>query len=430
MITKFIIKNFRSIVDLVLDMTYGEKRAPNGYQDMVRMPFIEASISKDRCVPCMALWGANATGKSNVIKALSTLHDILAPRGGGVIGRYDGNLIVPCGDKTTFRLSFVEDGRLFCYELVYGFSGIAKESLSLDGHLLFQIDGEDYILEKLVSLGYDFDRIKRIIDVECRDPKTNVVMRPLLSVLGFGYPGLNREVSVAFGFFAKMDIWEDINVQTVFPLAVDWLSDVAKISKDDAISRIVSIVRKLDIDVLGIEIAENPHIAERHGDQYDFKTGRGGTGEYDVVIHSWHKNVNGEDVLFRFMKQESEGTKRLATIVGFMLAALEKGSLICIDEFDWALHPLIVREMLSMFMRRDMNPKGAQLIFTTHMTDLLEDGVLRMSEVCLVNKNLHVGTKARRLVDIKNAGEDIRNVTNFRKQYLDGYYQAIPHPAL
>ena len=64
------------------------------------------------------------------------------------------------------------------------------------------------------------------------------------------------------------------------------------------------------------------------------------------------------------------------------------------------------------------------------MTDLLEDGVLRMSEICLVNKNKYVGTKARRLVDIKNSGEDIRNVTNFRKQYLDGYYQAIPHPAL
>lgn len=430
MITKLIIKNFRSIVDLVLDMTYGEKRAPNGYQDMVRMPFLESFAGAPRCVPCMALCGANAAGKSNVIKALSALHNILSPRGRGVVGYYDGNLIVPCGDNTTFEITFVEGGRLLCYTLCYGDSGISMEALSSNGHLVFQVDKAGLNLEKLVSAGYDLERVERIIDVECKDPKTGMLVRPLLSVLGFGYSGLNKDVSLAFGFLGGMDIWEDINVQTVFPLAVDILSEAAGISRDEATDRIVSIVKKLDVEILDIKIAENPHIDERRRDLYDFRTNRDGVDEYDVVVHSRHKNINGKDVFFRFMKQESEGTKRLATIIGFMLSALEKGATICIDEFDWALHPLIVREMLSMFMRKDMNPKGAQLIFTTHMTDLLEDGVLRMSEVCLVNKNLYVGTKARRLVDIKNAGEDIRNVTNFRKQYLDGYYQAIPHPAL
>ena len=149
-----------------------------------------------------------------------------------------------------------------------------------------------------------------------------------------------------------------------------------------------------------------------------------------MVIQSLHKNVKGEDVFFRFMKQESEGTKRLATVVGFMLAALTKGSFICIDEFDWALHPLVVQEMLSLFMRRETNPKNAQLVFTTHMTDLLENGILRLSEACFVQKNIHVGTKTKRLVEMKHEGEEIRNVTNFRKQYLDGWYNAIPHPAL
>lgn len=429
MITKFVVKNFRSIVDLTLDMIYGEKRAPNGYQGMVRMPFIESSTAPLRCVPCMALLGANAAGKSNIIKALATLHNILAPRSRGIVGCYEGNLIVPSGDRTTFELSFVEDGKMFCYKLCYGEAGISEEVLSVDGHLVFRIEGATYDLERLVSDGYDLERIKRIIDVECRDPKSFELTRPLLSVLGFGYSGLNKDVTLAFGFFGKLDIWEDINVQTVFPLAVDILSDVAGITKDEAVNRIVSVVRKLDVDVLDIKMSENPHVEERLGDQYDFKTGQGSAGEYDVVIHSKHKNINGEDVFFRFMKQESEGTKRLATIIGFMLSALVKGAIICIDEFDWALHPLVVREMLSMFMRKDMNSRGAQLIFTTHMTDLLEDGILRLSEVCLVSKNAHVGTKARRLVDIKNDGKDIRNVTNFRKQYLDGFYQAIPHPA-
>lgn len=430
MIIKFVIKNFRSIVDLVLDMTYGAKRAPNGFQDMVRMPFIESYAGGPRCVPCMALWGANAAGKSNIIKALSLLRNILSPRGEGVVGYYDGNLIVPCGDNTTFELTFVVENRLLCYELTYGLNGIAREKLTSEGQLVFQLEGNTYNLEQLVSAGYGLDRIQNIIEVECMGSKGAGQIRPLLSVLGFRYHGLNKDVAAAFGFFARMDVWGDLDVQTVFPLAVDILSDEAGITKEKATDRIVSIVRKLDVDVLDITMAENPHKDERRMELYDFRTGRDGAGEYDVVIHSRHKNINGEDVYFRFMKHESEGTKRLATLVGFILAALEKGALVCIDELDWALHPLVVREMISMFMRKDMNPKGAQLIFTTHMTDLLEDGVLRMSEICLVNKNKYVGTKARRLVDIKNSGEDIRNVTNFRKQYLDGYYQAIPHPAL
>ena len=81
-------------------------------------------------------------------------------------------------------------------------------------------------------------------------------------------------------------------------------------------------------------------------------------------------------------------------------------------------------------MRKETNPKNAQLVFTTHMTDLLENGILRLSEACFVQKNIHVGTKTKRLVEMKHEGEEIRNVTNFRKQYLDGWYSAIPHPAL
>ena len=430
MITKFIIKNFRSVVELVLDMTYGEKRAPNGYQDMIRTPFLESYVGGPRCVPCMALWGSNAAGKSNAIKALSTLRNILSPRSEGIVGNYDGNLIVPCGDKTTFEVTFVVEDRLLCYELVYGREGIAKEKLSTNGQLVFLIEGPNRDFGRLVTAGYGFDRIQNIIEVECVGGEAAGLIRPLLSVLGFRYRGLNKDVAAAFGFFARMDVWGDLDVQTVFPLAVDILSEAAGITKEKATERIVSIVRKLDIDILDITVSENPHKDERRMELYDFRTGRDGAGEYDVVIHSRHKDINGEDVYFRFMKHESEGTQRLATLVGFILAALEKGSLVCIDELDWALHPLVVREVISMFMRKDMNPRGAQLIFTTHMTDLLEDGVLRLSEICLVNKNKYIGTKARRLVDIKNSGEDIRNVTNFRKQYLDGCYQSIPHPAL
>ena len=75
MLTKFRIKNYRSIVDLMLDFSFGEKRAPNGYQNWDRMPFMEDCAA--RAVPCLALFGANAAGKSNAIRAMRVLIEFI-----------------------------------------------------------------------------------------------------------------------------------------------------------------------------------------------------------------------------------------------------------------------------------------------------------------------------------------------------------------
>jgi AAA15 family ATPase/GTPase len=101
-----------------------------------------------------------------------------------------------------------------------------------------------------------------------------------------------------------------------------------------------------------------------------------------------------------------------------------------VDELDCSLHPLLMREIVLYFKKRRFNPLGAQLIVTTHNTDILDDSILRLSEIALVRKTVANGTLVRRLIDLKNGGEDIRNVTNFRKQYLAGFYSGIPHPAL
>jgi len=116
--------------------------------------------------------------------------------------------------------------------------------------------------------------------------------------------------------------------------------------------------------------------------------------------------------------------------MGLVLHALNVGGLLIIDELECSLHPLLMREIVMLFKKRSRNPNGAQLVFSTHNTDILDDSILRLSEVSLMRKTLANGTITRRLVDIRDEGEDIRNVTNFRKQYLDGLYSGIPHPAL
>lgn len=151
---------------------------------------------------------------------------------------------------------------------------------------------------------------------------------------------------------------------------------------------------------------------------------------HSFQINATHKNVAGSPTLLNFLKHESAGTQRLAGLVGLILYALNTGGVFLVDELECSLHPLLMREIVLLFKKRRYNRKGAQLIFTTHNTDILDDSILRISEIALVRKNVANGTLVRRLVDAKKDGEDIRNVTNFRKQYLAGFYSGVPHPAL
>ncbi|MCA6070703.1 MAG: hypothetical protein LE180_06335, partial [Endomicrobium sp.] len=74
--------------------------------------------------------------------------------------------------------------------------------------------------------------------------------------------------------------------------------------------------------------------------------------------------------------------------------------------------------------------KNAQLVFTTHCTDILEADILRFLEVATVNKNLNEGSTIRRISDFKDSLEfkNIRNTTDFRKLYLQGVFKGIPFP--
>jgi AAA15 family ATPase/GTPase len=107
------IKNNKSILDLTLPMTYARKKAPNGYKQMELLPFLEEGDV--RTIPCLALYGANASGKSNIIIAYTSPVRIIKDR-------YYPKAILPDklhphDDITSFALEFLKDGRKFLYSL-------------------------------------------------------------------------------------------------------------------------------------------------------------------------------------------------------------------------------------------------------------------------------------------------------------------------
>lgn len=130
---------------------------------------------------------------------------------------------------------------------------------------------------------------------------------------------------------------------------------------------------------------------------------------------------------FDLVTQESSGTNKIFDLAGYFMAGLLLGKSIIIDELDAKLHPLLTMSIVRLFNSPEHNPKNGQLIFATHDTNLLNHGCLRRDQIYFTEKNQFEETDLYSLVEYKNGnGEKIRNDRSFEKDYINGRYGAIP----
>jgi ABC-type transport system involved in cytochrome c biogenesis ATPase subunit len=429
MLSSFLVRNFRSILELRLDFSYGEAKAPNGYKTFDLMPFIEA-VNKQRLVPCAAFFGANAAGKTNLLKAIATLKALLR-EGAKLADLFEPNLLNPKFAETTFEPAFVLGADAFIYRITYSQSAIFEELLLKNGTPVFHIQKlEPTFAPALLSAAYTRKKLAEILHVECTDGEGHQT-KPFLHRMGKEYPGLNPDLKNVFGYFEGCVKFFTNDSPMPLPLSVEILADAMGGDQVAALREITDLVRRADIEISAINITETEIGADDTPHRVSLLKQNRVTGtQHSVSITATHQDIGGNLVLLNFIKHESAGTQRLASLIGLILHALKTGGVFLVDELECSLHPLLMREIVLLFKRRSYNPKGAQLIFTTHNTDILDDSILRLSEIILVRKTLANGTLVRRLVEARNEGEDIRNVTNFRKQYLAGFYSGVPHPAL
>ncbi len=429
MLKSFFVRNFRSLLDLRLDFSYGEGKAPNRHQTNDVLPFIEAP-NKQRVVPCMAFFGANASGKTNLLKAFGALKHLIRD-GGNLADLFEPNLLNPKFSETTFELAFILGADHFIYRIIFSATAISEETLLKNGEPVFTIHQfHATYASQILSTAYSQEKLSDILRVECSDGEGRQT-KAFLHRIGLAYPGLHADLKSAFAFFLSGLIYFPNERALLLPESVEVLARSLGGDEAAALRKITDVVRGLDIDITAIEIVKTEVPGNEVPQSGDLMRINAKTGErHSFQITATHKNVAGNPTLLNFLKHESAGTQRLAGLVGLILYALNTGGVFLVDELECSLHPLLMREIVLLFKKRRHNPKGAQLIFTTHNTDILDDSTLRLSEIALVRKTVANGTLVRRLVDAKKDGEDIRNVTNFRKQYLAGFYSGVPHPAL
>ncbi len=120
-------------------------------------------------------------------------------------------------------------------------------------------------------------------------------------------------------------------------------------------------------------------------------------------------------------KQGSQGTRKLIAMAGPLRNILQFGHILFVDELDARLHPLMTRRIIEMFHSPLTNPHGAQLIFATHDTNLLDKTLFRRDQIWFAEKDRQGATHLASLAEYR-----VRSNAAFEKQYLEGRYGAIP----
>jgi len=125
---------------------------------------------------------------------------------------------------------------------------------------------------------------------------------------------------------------------------------------------------------------------------------------------------------------ESDRTRKLLAVLPMMIMALRDGRLVVLDELDAKLHPKLLKYLIKMFKNKNLNKKGAQLLFTSHDMSTMRNTVFRRDEIWFAAIDGTHGSKIYSLYDIRNADDShVNNKSAYDKQYLEGRYGADPY---
>lgn len=420
MFSRIRIKNYKSIDDLTIDFSYAEGKAPNGYKESNILPFLEPTKNNnDRKIPVLAIYGANASGKSNLIDCFFVFAMIVM---NGFEKKYfnPNKLRKTIKNETIIEAEFIINSKKISYLLGYNHNSITQEIFKSEEKTFFEVKNQKLIINSSIETKmYKEEHFEEVFKTACLETENNNTLQinTFLNSIVDKLPGLNEYLTQAVNYIKTCLMIGKRNYMEPMESA-RLLSKATKNSElQDSFNSILRIMQKLNIDIYKLELFKVEKKNKFFHNNFPSIT---------FNITSYHKNEMGELIPFDFETDESDGTIRAFGLIGVILKTLLVGGVLIVDEIDNSLHPLILVPLIKMFKDKNINKNNAQLIFTSHTTEILEDEDFRVSEFLFMNKSEKKGTFAKRLSDFEKARNDVK----FRKRYLKGFYLGIPYPTL
>lgn len=344
---------------------------------------------KKTLLPAIALYGANAAGKSNVLHALMTMKDMVI---GDASKVSKGQKLPwePFGDTTTpttFEIVFIYEGIRYAYGYSFDDKKIYNE------YLYYWPNGREALIFSRENGKYEFrENVNEQLTLSNRTPDNKLY---LVSSNDWNLP----QTENAYKWFLEKLTF----LMEEEPATSETVAQI--VSGDEKKARILKELLLADLGITDVTVKNISGKAP--------------------VITTTHRVIKEDGSVEHFqllMDQESSGTQRFFARIGGWLQALENGALLVVDEIEDSLHPLLTKRLIEMVQDNSVNQNGAQILFTTHDAMLLDLNFLRRDQIWFADKDEK--TCATELYSL--ASFSPRKGENVRKGYLQGRFGAIP----
>ncbi len=419
MLVDFTVENYRSIKEAVTLSAVAQKSTSRRTSQRSKRQGIKSDVEITPghhlegwdidILPVLAIFGANASGKSNVIQALDYLLMLMAHGNNQTrklqkVSKYAkvtpfklDNIFAK--EPTRFELRVALDESIYTYSLILNQSHI--------------------ISEKLDYTSPDTKRIRRLFERKWDKSANDFIWKNGSDFAG-SHTKLQQNIrkdELFISLISRLDI--DVVIELCSWLRIrlpgislgieetDILFIANELNNDDPIQieireQIMEIIKKFDTGLAEIDIRTQIEYPD------------------DYEIYAVHHTSDGNKILWSF-NEESLGTQRLLSLAYRMLFALQGGGLTIIDELGTNIHPNIVSTIIKMFQNPQTNPNGAQLIFTSHDNTLQRNNLLRRDQIWFTQKRPDQSTELYPLTDFH-----LSNDLAIDKAYLDGRFGAVP----
>jgi len=429
MLVNFKVENFKSFKDLTefsMEATKLKNLKDSNTFDINNVSLLKSAV----------VYGANASGKSNLLKAMMRMKQIILNSTNiQHMKKYPHESFLLNSNtehkETIYEMEFIIDTILYRY----GFE-IDNDATIIEEWLFYkkiEVRAREtklfYRKKQDITLGTKFKEGKQL-EGKVRD---NALF---LSVVA----EFNGEHSLRIldWFFYDFEMLSNLKSDDFKHMTTAVLSD-----KEDTKykEKIIQLIKKSDIGIYDLKSQKismdefinlenkfnldnqllKKFLEEASGDKLDEED----ASKVMTVHIQYDENNNVKNFKSFDLSFESEGTQRLLALSAPLILALEKGSTLIIDELDNSLHTDLVNAIIKLFNSKETNPKNAQLIFTTHDTNLLNQELFRRDQIWFTEKNIYGASELYSLVEYGKG--KTRDDLVLEKNYLEGKFGAVPH---
>lgn len=420
MLLDFYVENFRSIAY----EQHFSMMANNAIRDLVQ-DTKELGVTRisniAKSLNVMAFYGYNSSGKSNLMMAMNrmifmVIQSVRLNQGEAL--QYEPFAFGEDWETqpTKFKVVFMKGSSIYEYSFSFNRTEIVNEQLAIkvpgrSRKVCFERNAQEVIPQKSYEDEFTFEKemlnANRLV-ISLAGQLGGSVSNDVLSWFMNDFSSLSGTMDETYGAVTKNILVEETQMASVVKAFIHDLD----LGFEDVSAK------KIDFDQIKLPSGLPAELVAQLKSQpiIELKT------EHSVY------NDNGEVIgkkIVPLEEYESEGTVKLVHMSGVLARALAFGTTIAIDEFDARIHPLICQKIVDIFNNPEINTRGAQLIISTHDTNLMSNKIFRRDQISFVKQNKLKQSIVYSLMDVELPnGQAPRNDSNYEKNYLQKVYDA------